>query len=366
MAAPDLGLLGIAPVDLDPQTAVDAMAARLADAGFALRNGSVEVVLLEALAVAAADLVYAAGRVVPDTVAAVLGWLGLPALDGSASTGVVEVVLDPPRTVTVPAGLRMRDPGGGAELVTTSPVSVTAASTVLLPVAAAEAGPVAVAVGTAVDLLDAVPGAAAATVVAAVAGGAAAETSAEWMVRAQSALALARASLNHADQYARWVAASSPAGVRAHAVDLWDPGSGGAPGADGGHVTVEVWGPGGAWSGQARYDLAATLQGMSEAGKTVHVATPPVTTVDLAVRVSAASGADPVVVRAAAAAALRAWCDPGAWTWDAPVRVLDVAVAVGEVPGVESVVAVDSPGADVPVPGPGGLAQAGTVTVVVV
>jgi len=362
MDGPDLGLLGIAPLDWDPQHGMDVTVGLLEAAGFRPRDGSVEVALVEGHMVAAAVCAYAAGRVSPAVLAGLLTWMGVGRLPGSAPSGLVEVVLDPPGTLTVPAGLRLRVPASGDELVTTGPVAVAAASTVVLPVAAVEAGPVVVPVGTALDLLDGIPGAAAATVVAQVAGGTAAETDGEWMARSQGGVALWRAAVNHASQYERWTLASYPAGTRARAVDLWDPGSGHEAGGDGGHVAVVVWGPGRAWTGSERAALAAQLQGMSEAGKTVHVVPAPVTTVDLAVRVQASG--DPVVVRDAVAAALRAWCDPAAWKWDAMVRVLDVA-ATARVPGVASVLAVDSPSADVPVPGPGGLARAGTVTVVV-
>lgn len=70
-------------------------------------EGSIETVLLQSMALEVRDLIVSINRLPGGIVQALLGILGVPRIDGSASTGTVKLTAGVPRDVSVPMGLRL-------------------------------------------------------------------------------------------------------------------------------------------------------------------------------------------------------------------------------------------------------------------
>lgn len=362
----DAELVGLVLDDRDPQAVFDAMVALAEERipNWSLNNGSVEAVLLEALALGVADAVYAVNRIPTIILESLLGLYGVARQSGQPGYGSVLLTLDGTRTLTVSAGQRLVVPDTGSVLVVSADTTGNTVTSLTVPVhtesaTGAENG---LAVGTALDVLDAIPYVATAALSAAIVGGTEDEDDGAYLARASAVLARVTASLVVPSHFTAYALEQGTFG-RAMTADLFDPGSG--PGADPGHITVAVYGHGGLASSAAKADLLAKLQARSAAMMQVHVADAVITTVNVDVTVHARAGTDHDAVRDAAAAAIRAWLDPMAWEWEEPVRPLDLAAVVAAVPDVDYVDSVNAPATTQAVAVPMGLAKAGTVTVTV-
>lgn len=361
----DLASLGVTLDDRDAQRVFDDALAMVQGAlpEWVPRTGSIEVILLEALATCVTDLIYASNRVVGAIPEAMLTLAGVERRGGAAATGTVRMVFDSVLTATVTAGTRMTLPDdGNVEIVVSEDTTVTADDTVDVPIETVEAtGQVnGVTTGAAVDVIDVIPNLFSVVVQDTITGGSGPESDEAFLARAALTLARYRDGLCLPRDYTAF-ALDSPLVSRATDYDLWDS-VGGAPGDDPGHVTVAVYGLGGVLSAGQKQELEDEMAARSRADLVVHVIDLAVEVVPVTATVIPLVGVDATALAASVQAAVQAWIDPQAWTIGEPVRVLELAALLDGVTGVDYVDVIDAPATDVTV---AELAAAGTVTITV-
>lgn len=363
MAEQFLDIGGLVPGldDRDPQTMFEEWLSRVQVEipDYAPTNGSLDVIIAEALMTSIADMIYAANRLPGVVLQAVLALLDVPRSPGVAAHGRVEVLLDGPRSVTVPRGTRVVIEN--LEYITTAPAGAVG-DKITLDVEAIDAGvsgnytpP-----GTPVDLLDPVPGAVAAQTVGVFGGGADPESDTAYLQRASTWLQRLTSALVLPGSFSAYVDGQPDVG-RSYAADRRQPGSDvDAPG----HMTVYVLGLGGTTLDAARLTaLTDDLQSRSSGHLTVHVANAAIVDVPVAVQVHPNAGTTDAAAIAAVKSAIEAEISPDAWAWATPVVPQEVTAIAARVPGVDYVVATTAPAAQVDMPA-GSLPRAtATVTV---
>lgn len=363
-----LGSLQLVPDDRDPQTIFDNALARAKELNpsYQPRNGSADALLIEAFSLAAADVIYALNRVPPVLVEAVLGLFDVPRDAGAPATATVTLTFDSATTAVIPAGSVFTVPATGDDLVTTADVTVTTATTATLPVAAVVPGAAlnGLAVGTSLDIIDAIPRAVTATIATTAAGGRDAEEDAAYLDRASMVLARVTSSLVVADHFTAYCLGDVRVG-RALTVDVYDPtdATSSVPGDDLGHVTVYLYGRGAPLAGGVLTDLETQMQTRSSSILTVHAVAAALTTIAVTATVVAIPGYVASEVQARVVAAVAGFLSPDSAAWNTTVTRAGIIAAIEAVEGVDYVDALTAPSADVPLTGPGSLPKAGAITV---
>ncbi|MBI1377258.1 MAG: hypothetical protein GC157_07230 [Frankiales bacterium] len=362
----DLSAIDLVVDDRDQQAVFDAAAAKWAELAPSarLRNGSVEAIILESVATATGDGIYALNRFIGTVVEGVISLYDVPRFPGASAAGAVTLTLDGPRTMTVTAGQRLLEETTGMTLLVTADTSITAASTITVPVATEEPGGAgnAITTGMAIELLDAIPNVVSAAVATGLTGGADAESDAAYLDRASTVLARVTSSLVLPIHFIAYALQDTRVG-RTTVIDLYQPG--GTPGSDLGHLTVITYGFSALLSGTVKDDLAADMQDRAAAMITVHVADADIVTQAVTLTCHALAGYSTTAVRDAIEAALAAWMTPDEWTWGDDIRPTDIIALVSAIPGVDYVDTVDAPSSTVTL-GDDQLAQVATMTVTVV
>lgn len=331
------------------------------------RDGSPEVVLIEAAALAVADIVNAAnatiGAVEEDMLAR---FYGVPRRPGAAAVGELLLTFDSAVTTTIPAGMGFLIPSVGVEVQTTVDVPLTAALTATVQVASVEATTAlnGVGLGTGVDVLDVIPNLLTVEISTTFAGGADPETDEAYVLRAQARLARVTNSLVVPDHFSAYVLEDGRAS-NALTIPAWDGASIATAGSDAGEVTVVCYGFGAQLSSEVRAELATAMQAITAAGITVNVTEVALTTVNVTATVAARPGYDAAEVQAAAVDAVRAYLSPEVWTFGQDVATGAIEAAMVDTAAVDYVVSLTAPAADVTIPA-NGAPIAGTVTVSVV
>lgn len=358
----DLSAINLVIDDRDPQAIFDASLATFAELAptATLRNGSVEAILLEAIATAAADVVYALNRVPAKAVEGILNLYGIPRFAGSPATGTVTLVLDGTRTLTVAAGQRMQDPATGIVLTVSANTTGTSVSTLAVPMQAEEPGGAgnAIASGAPIDLVDQIPYVASAAASTAFSGGADPETDAAYVDRASTVLARVSSSLVLPIHFVAYALQDARVG-RATAVDLYQPG--GTAGSNLGHLTLYTYGRAAQLSSSVREELRAAMQAISAAMITVHVEPAGIVTQAVTLTVQALPGYSTSTVQASVVAALQSWMSPDQWDWGRDIMATEIIDVAADVAGVDYVTTVTTPSTTVAV-GASQLAKAGTIT----
>lgn len=333
----------------------------------ALRNGSVEVVLVEAMAQAVAAVTNTSN----ETVAAVdEGWLSrylqVPRRPGVSAVGEILVTFDGPTTTTLPADTSFLMADYGIEVATTADVVLSSALSAVLQVASVAPTTLLNGVGpeASIDVLDRIPNVLTVAVSSAFTGGADPESDAVYVERAKQVCAIMTSALG--------VPASFEAFCRldgrvsnALCIPAWD-GTGAAPnpatgGTQGQYVTVVAYGFGGVLTSAVRAELVAAMKPRCQVGTTVNVVDPLITTVPVTCTVKAMPGFAAAEVQAAVVAAVQDYLKPETWIMgDDLVRnaLWDRITSVPQVFYVDSL----TPDANVVIPA-NGLAKAGAVTV---
>lgn len=362
----DLVLYDRSPRELVDRALLDA---QVKLPGWTPREGNTEVVLIEALALEVAELVYAINRVPGAVMETLLQLAGVTRSPGARAVGTVTVTVVDAAGYTVPAGTLFRlelDTGDVLLEADTDTAVLAGATTADVPVTATtySADPNGAAAGTPVAIVSADYYLEAAELATALAGGANPESTAAWLDRGVTRLARLSDALVLPEHFTAAALEDVRVG-RATTVDLLDPAAGPA-GADTGHVTVVVADAAGGALGPADMaELEAALEARAVANLDVHVIEPTVTAVDVTVTVVRSPGADPAEVDAAVADAIAGYLDPAAWAWGATVRRFELVALIDAVPGVDYVADLTLPAADMPLAGTGPLATAGAVTVTV-
>lgn len=374
MTSPDaIALERLALVDRDADDLV-ARATQLLSTlvpGLVLRAGRTEVALLEAQALVAVETIFALNRL-PQAVAIRQAALaGVVRSEGAYATASVTVTMADSAGHTLPAGTRLR-------LVTgTDPVTFALAADLVVPpgstsgtgaVTASTVGIAAngVAIGTPLSLLDSVFYVDAVTLATTPTGGADPEGVDEWLARAGQRFARLSSVLVLPAHFV--AAALEDVRVsRARVVDRYDPTIGtGVPGDHLGHVTVAVSGSGGAaLSGPVKAEIRSALAALTRADLAVHVVDPTITSVAVTVTVTALPDFTAAAVVANVTAALTAYLSPDTWGWGSTVYRNELIALIDGAAGVDRVVSLSVPAADVALSGVAPLASAGAISVTV-
>lgn len=361
----NVSYLGLTIDDRDPQAVIDNAIAIIQSKlpTWNPRNGSLEVILLEAIATAEADVIYALNRLPGIVVEGLLNLYGVARDPGQVGTGTVAITLDSARDITVAAGQRFAIPSSSVVLTTTAATSATGATSITVPVATADytAAANGTPAGTALDILDLVPYATEAVVATTIAGGADAESDAAYLDRASAVFARVTSSLVLPVHFTAYCVSDVRVG-RATTVDLFQPG--GTAGSELGHLTVYVYGKSDQLSAAVREELRQGMQAISSAMVTVHVEPVTITAQDVTLEVKALSGYSTTAVRDAVNAALSAYLSPSTWAFGQSLRPTEIIAVASAVTGVDYVVSVTTPGAPVTV-GDTELVAAGTLTTTV-
>lgn len=361
----DLSYLGLNIDDRDPQAIFDAALARFIELApdAQPRNGSVETMLLEAFSVAASDVIYALNRFPSTAVEGILALYGVPRFAGSPAEGVITLTLDGSRDLTVEAGQRLSDPTTGLILTVTTTTSGTAVSSLVIPCQTEDPGGAgnAITVGSAIDLLDAIPYVTAAQVTTAFSGGSDPESDTAYIDRAATVLARVTSSLVLPSHFIAYLL-QDPRVSRATAIDLFEPG--GTPGSDLGYLTTYTYGRGAQLSSATREELRAAMQAICSAMVTVYVEEADIVTQNIALTVHALPGYSTAAVSSAVSAALSTWMSPDTWQWGRDIFTTEIIDVAADVTGVDYVTSVTTPSATVTL-SENELAKAGTITVTV-
>jgi len=341
----DSTYLGVSVDDRDPQAIFDSMLA-LAESRlpqFEPRNGSLEVVLMEACAVGMADLIYAANRTLGALVEGLISLYGVTRDEGTPATGTVRLTLTGSPTTTIEEGTLFRIEDADSMLVATESVEVTG-GTLDVAVATTDTGGYlnSIVAGTACDPVVSVPHLANCVLHTDLNGGADAEDDLAFLTRAATRFARVTSSLVVPDHFTAY-ALEQPYVKRAVAVDQYDHDGGNDPGDDDGFLTVYVYGSGAAISTDEKNELEAAMQAQcaSILTMTVEHATP--VSVNVTAAVTKAAGYDDAELEAAIEEALES-----VWSWQtsgfgADVEPIDVQTVIENVPGVDSVTSLTLP-----------------------
>jgi len=349
------------PVELASQ-AVEALQAALPD--WLPRNASPELIFIEAVALAVADIVNAGNQAVAAVEEDILSrFYEIPRRPGAAATGQITVTFDSTVTTTIPAGTGFLLVDYGVEVATTADVTVTASSSAVLAVSTTESTTLVngVGAGAALDVLDVIPNVLSVAVTGAFTGGADIEDDVAYTARARNRLARVTNSLVVADHYRSFVLEDGRA-VNALCIPAWDGVATGTIGTDAGDVTVVTYGRGGTLSSGDKTDLAALMQAITYAGATVHVTDAAVTTVNVTTTIAAAPGYSAAEAQAAAEDAIRAFLNPETWPVGDDVLVGALQAAITDTTAVDYIVSMSAPSGTTTIAA-NAVASAGTLTV---
>ena len=342
--------------------AVSALQAALPD--WLPRNASPELIFIEAVSLAVADIVNAGNATIGAVEEDILSnFYQVARRPGSAAGGQITVTFDSSVTTTIHAGTGFALTDYGIEVGTVADVSVTASSTAVLDVFTTEATTLVngVGAGAALDVLDVIPNVLSVAVTSAFAGGADPEDDTAYTARARNRLARVTNSLVVADHFSAYVLEDGRA-VNALCIPAWDGVSTGTIGTDAGDVTVVTYGRGGPLSAGDRTDLAAAMQAITYAGATVHVTDAAVTTVNVTTTVAPAPGYSAGEAQTATEDAIRTFLNPETWTIGDDVIVGALQAAITDTAAVDYISAMSAPSGTVTIAA-NAVAKYGTITV---
>lgn len=351
------------PVEIATQVMQALQAAR---PDWVARNASPEMVFIEAVALAVADLANAGNSVVAAVEEDILSrFYQVARRPGAAAVGQITVTFDSTVTTVIPAGTGFLLVDYGVEVATTADVTVTAASSAVLQVATTTSTTLVNGVGTgaALDVLDVIPNVLSVAITTGFSGGADPEDDAAYTARARNRLARVTNSLVVTDHFTAYALEDGRAS-NALTIPAWDGVSTGTIGSDAGKLTVVVYGWGGTLSAGDKTDLAAAMQAITYAGATVNVKDAAVTTQSVTCTVAPAPGYSAPEAQAAAEDAIRAFLNPETWPIGDDILVGALQAAITDTPQVDYIVSPGSmtPSTDVTI-APNAVANAGTLTV---
>lgn len=339
----DVGYLGVILDDRDPQALFDAMVASVqsANPGWAPHNAALEVQILEAFALAGADWIYATNRTVGAMVESVLALNGMPRDPGAAATGQITLTYDGAVTATITEGTPFLADDGTTLLASRdTPVAGTSVAVDVEEAVPGAAG--ALTVGQTLSPAAGIPRLSTCTLTTAMTGGRPEEDDLTYATRCALRQRRVSASLATVDDFTA-AALEDPRVGRATTLDRWNDDT--AATADG-HVTVVLHGKGAALSAPDLADLKATLTAQSLSVLTVHVRAAQLVNVNITAGITAAAGYDPTGTCHAARDVLTDWLGWDNAGFGQTVTVAAVEALIANTPGVSAAV-VTTPTGDV-------------------
>lgn len=357
MASVDLvDYVDLSPYDVDAQELVDVAKADLATKlpGLVLREGTIEAVLIEALALEAAELTYVINRLPSATIEGLFLLYGITRDLGAAPTVTLRITAVDNAGYTFPAGLRARlDLGVGVDPLTfTTAAGITIAPGATTGQALATADRSTddangVAAGAILELLDAYPSVQLVDTTTVAAGGRDEETSTAWRTRGTARLARLSDVLSVPRHFTA-AALENPAVTRAFTIDNYNSATGLVAQ---GFVAVAVYGVNAAVSAADKAILLADLDDRAQANLAVSVVDPTITAVEVDATVVRKAGFTDATVVANVKAALETYLSPATWPWAGTVYRNELIAVIDAVAGVERVTSITTPAADLALAG---------------
>lgn len=373
MASPDVTpYVDLRLYDVDPQTLFEAAKVLLLTnlPEWIPRETATEVLLLESLAEIVAEAAYRINRLPSALSEILLRLFAITRSAGSAPTASLTFHMAGTAGYSIPAGTvaRLTLPGGADPVVFTTTSDLTIAPGASTGTVDATGDRVTteangVAAATVLELLDSLITVDYVDLAAAVSGGLDAETDTAYFDRATARLGRLSDTLVTASHFEAAALEQTYIG-RAKALDEWD-GSGGAPGDDPGHMTVAVYGTSGLTTGGQKTALAALLDAAAQANLAVHVIDPTITNVAVTVSVQGLAGYTAGTITTNITAALQAYMSALTWGWGTTVRLTELHTVINNAAGVDYIISMTLPAADVTLSGNAPLAAAGAINVTV-
>lgn len=373
MPSPDVTpYLDLSLFDKDPQDIYDAAVLELATnlPAWVPREGNIEVLILEALSLEVAESIFAINRLPSGIMEVLLRLFGITRDSGAAPVASLEFTMVDDTGYTIPAGTqaRLALPGGLSPVIFTTsmdlviaPLSTTGTVDAVGDRFTDDANGTAAA--TALDLLDSVVAVDSVVFDSMTTNGRDPESTQDYFSRAVTRFSRLTDTLVLPTDFSAY-ALEQPGVERAQAFDNWD-GSGGSPGDDPGHITVAVYGDGAVLTGGEKTALEAAMEEICEANLDVHIIDPTITTQAVTATLKAKTGYVLADVQTAVEDALTAYLDPMTWPWSDTIRFYELISVMDQVAGVDYVVSLTVPAADVPLSGIATLADAGVLTITV-
>jgi uncharacterized phage protein gp47/JayE len=358
--------------DLDPQdvfeNARDAYQVEVPE--WVPREGSTEVLLMEALGQEVAEGIFAINRLPDGIMEALLKLFGIERDAGSPPVASLTFAVAGTLGYTIPVGASARLAlAGGLE-----PIIFTTDTELVIPPGDAtgvvsatgdrfSADANNIAANTDLEFLESIISVESVELTSIITGGTDPEDDAAYFARGVARFSRLSETLvlpGHFQAYAL----ENTAVERAFAIDNWDS-VGGAPGDDPGHITVAVYGNGTTLSSPAKSALQAEMEALALSNLVVHVIDPTITAVNVTATVKALAGYDTVEVDTAVTQAVTDYLDPQTWGWGGTVRRFELASIMDQVEGVDYVVSITTPASDLALTGYAPLADAGTIAITV-
>jgi len=366
-AVVDLTLFDGSTSDLVDRAAVDAES-KLPEA--LLPDGSLEMVLIESLALLVGEIGYGLNRVPGAVLESLLTRLyAIPRSPGVLPTAAVQIT-PAASGASVPVGTLVQLTVGDdvVQFTTDEELTIVAGGpATVVPITGTEFTDLAngIIVGTPVDLVTDVTGVTSSVLSTAVGGGAGPEDAEPYLDRAGIRLQRLTDTLVMPSQFEAY-ALEQPGIFRAKALNNYNSATGLTAN---GHLSVAVLDSAGALlSAPAKTALATAMDDIALANLGVHVFDPTITAVPVTATVHVVAGASTSAVQAACVAALDAYLSPLSWGWGATVRRNELIAILEGVEGVDYLTTghPTAPAADVALTGAAPLADAGTLTITAV
>ncbi|AKL88322.1 hypothetical protein BH789_gp041 [Gordonia phage GMA6] len=358
--------------DKDPndilRTAITELQSRMP--GWNPREDNTEVMLMEALAVAVSESVYAINRLPNAIMTALMRLYGIERDAGAFATTTVEFQVVNTMGYTIPARTRLLLPpeqGYGSTVFETTaaltiPYGMTSGT---IPVTATEVTDVVNGVPPAtrfqvLDQLQYVNGVVNTEIVL---GGRVPESDKAWFNRGVQRFGRLTDTLVTPNHF-ELAALEDPTVRRARALDNFDSTLGtGVPGDHPGHLTLALYGDGGIMPAVEKQAVIDSFTTRKFAPLILHTVDPVITTVNVNVRVKPNRGYPNERVVDAVSTAVRNWLNTDVWPWKATVYYNELMGVVAELPEVDYVTQLIEPASDVYLAGSAPLANLGTINV---
>lgn len=347
MANPDFKeVIDLRPFDLEVQTVFELGLEKAQDLlpGWAPKQGHIEVVILEAMALMIEQLGFTYNRLPPAMLVGLLRLHGIEPDLGSAPTATIIIRTDMNAHV-IPQGTMVILPVNAAQpfraaFTTDADVSIASNVGVSAPVAvtaldrfsAANGTPT----GTGLEMVDRLFYVDSVALASAVTGGVDPEDGEAYRLRGSQVFARITLSLVRAVDVATWALEQATVG-RALGVDSWDGVDEVTIGDDLGFVIIVAYGQGLALTGPQIEDLELLASDKVVAHQSTQFTQATITDVPVDVRIRRLPGSSPETVEATCVAALNEYLNPMTWDWGRTVEPNDIIALLDVLPGVDLV-----------------------------
>ena len=374
MANPDITqYTNLVIYDKDPQDIVDAalvtLQSRLPE--WTPSETNIELAVLEAVALEVAETIYTINRLPEVMVEVLLTLYGITRDDGTPPDTTITFTMADDAGYTIPLGTEVSIPISETEnlsFFTDANLVIAAASlsgTVAATATESTINANCIASGTVCELVDAIESVETVVTASTIADGLAPESTELWLERGIQRLQRLTDTLVIPAHFTQAALEQSYV-VRANAIDNYDPTSGNDPGEDAGHITVVVYGDGAVVSSPNKATLLTLLENNSAGNLGIHIIDPTIQTVNVTATVNKIDSFNSTVVLNNVVDALEEYLNTENWSWSGTVRRNELIALMSNVAGVDFVVSLTTPSADVAIGADKVLVTYGALTITVV